>query len=160
MGFLTWIENTAVADYVRVSAYGYPAMITLHSLGLAIIVGLSVVLSLRVIGLFSVIPYSSLYRLLKVAWVGFIINLLSGTALFAANATGFMDNKMFILKISMVFVGVILVAMMQTMIKGALASGNVEQAASNPRLKLLAWLTILAWAVGMVSGRLIAYIQW
>jgi hypothetical protein len=154
---LTWIENTAIAEYVRVSAYGYPAMITLHSLGLAIMVGLSVVLSLRAVGMFSVIPYSSLAKLLKVAWIGFIINVLSGTALFSTNAIAFMGHTMFLIKISMVIVGAILVAVMQSTIKAALATGNPEAAAGS-KLKILGWATIAAWTIGMVTGRLIAYL--
>jgi len=157
VGFITWIENTGLAEYVRVSAYGYPAMITLHSLGLAIMVGLSVVLSLRVLGLFDTIPYSSLYRLLKIAWVGFIINFLSGSSLFAANATGFIVDPYFLIKMAMVIIGAILVGIMQNMIKAALATGNAE-AAVNPNIKIVAWLAIAAWTVGMVTGRLIAYL--
>jgi cytochrome b subunit of formate dehydrogenase len=139
VGLLTWIENTGVAEYVRVSAYGYPAMITLHSLGLAIMVGLSVVLSLRVLGLFSVIPYSSLYKLLKIAWIGFIVNFISGGALFTTQAVSYMQDGTFLLK-------------------AALASGNPESAASDQTLKILAWLAIIAWTIGMVTGRLIAYL--
>ena len=52
MSLIAWIENSALGEWVRVSIWGYPMMITLHSLGLAIMVGLSVVLSLRVLGLF------------------------------------------------------------------------------------------------------------
>lgn len=158
MGLITWIENTGLAEYVRVSAYGYPAMITLHSLGLAIMVGLSVVLSLRVLGFFSVIPYSSLYKLLKVAWIGFIINFISGGSLFAANATGLIVDPTFIIKMTMVILGAILVALMQAQIKTALNSGNVEAAAQSTSLKVLAALAIVAWTIGMVTGRLIAYL--
>ena len=159
MGFLTWIENTGIAEYVRVSAYGYPAMIALHSFGLAVMVGLSVVLSLRVIGLFDVIPYSSLYKLLRIAWVGFIVNFISGGALFSTQAVAYMQDGTFLLKMSMVIIGAILVGVMQSMIKSALATGNAEAAAAaNPKLKIVAWFAIACWTVGMVTGRLIAYL--
>ena len=157
MGFIAWIEGTSLAEMVRVSAYGYPVMITLHSLGLAIMVGLSVVLSLRVIGLFPAIPYSALQKLLKIAWIGFIINFLSGSSLFAAQATAFIVDWVFLLKMAMVIVGAILVGVMQSMINTALASGGGEAAASSG-LKVVAWLAIAAWTVGMVAGRLIAYL--
>lgn len=157
MGLITWIENTSLAEYIRVSAYGYPAMITLHSLGLAIMVGLSVVLSLRVLGLYSAIPFSSLYRLLKVAWIGFIVNFISGSSLFAANATGLIVNPVFLTKMAMVIAGAICVAVMQSMIKTALATGKGESATGSG-LKIAAWLSIAAWTIGMVTGRLIAYL--
>lgn len=157
MGFITWIEETWLAEVVRVSAYGYPAMITLHSLGLAIMVGLSVVLSLRVLGMFGAIPYSALNRLLKVAWIGFVMNFLSGGSLFAANATGLIVHQVFILKMTGVIVGAIFVGIMQNMIKTSLASGDPDPSASSG-LKVVAWLTIGAWTIAMVTGRFIAYL--
>lgn len=157
MGLITWIDNTWLAEMVRVSAYGYPIMIMLHSLGLAIMVGLSVVLSLRVLGAFSAIPFSSLYRLLQVAWVGFIINFVSGGSLFAANATGLIVHQVFLMKMAMVILGAILVAIMQSMIKTAMATGKGE-AAAGTNLKVMAWLTIVAWTIAMVTGRMIAYL--
>lgn len=158
MGLITWFENTAYAEVIRVSAYGYPIMITLHSLGLAIMVGLSVVLSLRVLGLFKSIPYSSLYKLLKIAWIGFIVNFISGTSLFSISATAFIVDPVFLVKMSMVILGAIFVAIMQSMIKTAIASGTVDTGESPTNLRVLAWLTIAAWTIGMVTGRLIAYL--
>lgn len=157
MGLITWIDETWLAEMVRVSAYGYPAMITLHSLGLAIMVGLSVILSLRVLGLFSAIPYSSLQRLLKVAWVGFIINFISGGCLFAANATNLIVDPYFLIKMSMVILGAVLVGVMQSMISTALAAGGGQTDASS-NLKIVAGAAIACWTVGMVTGRLIAYL--
>lgn len=157
MGFFTWIENTDLAEMVRISAYGYPVMITLHSLGLAIMVGMSVVLSLRVLGLFSSIPYTSLQKLLKIAWVGFIINFLSGSSLFSANATGFIVDWVFDVKMAMVILGAILVGVTQNMLGSALATGNAE-AAAGAGLKIVAGLTIVVWAVGMTFGRMVPYL--
>jgi hypothetical protein len=156
VGLFTWIEETGLAEYVRVSAYGYPAMITLHSLGLAIMVGLSVVLSLRVLGVFSAIPFSSLSKLLKVAWIGFIVNFVSGGALFASNATSYMQDGVFLTKMTMVIIGAILVGIMQSMIRTALAN-DAASAGADRTLKMLARLTIYAWTIGMITGRLIAY---
>lgn len=157
MGLITWIENTGLAEVVRVSAYGYPIMIMLHSLGLAIMVGLSVILSLRVLGWFSAIPFSSLQKLLKVAWVGFIVNFISGGALFSSAATSYMVDPVFLIKMSMVILGAILVGVMQGMIKTAVASGHGNDEASTG-LKAVAWFAIGAWTIGMVTGRLIAYL--
>jgi len=109
--------------------------------------------------MFSVIPYKSLYRLLKVAWIGFIVNFISGGALFSTQAVAYMQDGTFLLKMSMVIIGAILVGVMQNMIKTAIATGNAEAAAAaNPKLKIVAWLAIGAWTVGMVTGRLIAYL--
>lgn len=157
MNLLVWIEGSAFAEYIRVSAFGYPAMITLHSLGMAIMIGLSVVLSLRVLGLFSELPYPSLHRLLKVAWIGFIINFISGSALFAAQATMFIEDTQFLIKMTCVILGAILVGVLQGYVK---AGAEGWSASSPPPMaaRAIAAGAIVCWTVGMVTGRLIAYL--
>jgi hypothetical protein len=150
-----WIEATGLAEWIRVSALGYPMMIMFHSLGLAIMVGMSVVLSLRVVGAFPGIPYSSLPGFLKVAWIGFIINTISGFSLFAAQATSYLTNVPFIIKIIFVFIGAILVGWLQGLIKSGADSWS---AGASPLAKAVAVVTIVVWAVAMVTGRLIAYL--
>ncbi len=85
---MIWLEETAFADWIRVSALGYPMMISAHAVGMAVMVGLSITLNLRLLGAFAGIPYSSIYRLLTIAWIGFVVNFLSGSALFTIGLTG------------------------------------------------------------------------
>jgi hypothetical protein len=118
-------------------------------------VGMSVVLSLRVVGAFPGIPYSSLPGFLKVAWIGFIINTISGFSLFAAQATSYLTNVPFIIKIIFVFIGAILVGWLQGLIKSGADSWS---AGASPLAKAVAVVTIVVWAVAMVTGRLIAYL--
>ena len=62
MGFLAWLEATGLAEWARSSSEGYPSMITLHAFGMAIMVGLSLALDLRLLGKFAGIPYTGLQR--------------------------------------------------------------------------------------------------
>ena len=156
MSVIVWIEESALGEWVRYSIWGYPLMITLHSLGLAVMVGLSTVLSLRVLGLFDRIPYSALHRLFSIAWVGFLVNFLSGGSLFANSATKLIVDWLFLLKMSMVIIAAILVGVMQNLIRTLPVRGD-GVLASTANLKLAAWLTMGAWSIGMVAGRFIAY---
>lgn len=162
MSFLTWLEATAYAEYVRVAAYGYAAMITLHSLGLAIMVGLSVLLSLRALGLYKAIPLEALYRLLPLAWVGFVVNLYSGTSLFVSQATTYVTDFTFLSKMLFVLIGAACVALLQDAIAKtpearATADAGADAAAVPDRRRAFAAATIVAWAGAMIAGRLIAY---
>ena len=65
---MEWLEASAFADWVRTSFVGYPMLLTLHSIGMAIMVGLVFVVSLRLVGRFQRIPYASLERMLLIAW--------------------------------------------------------------------------------------------
>lgn len=155
MSFLQWVEQTALAEWVRISLAGYPIMITLHSVGLAIMVGISVTLSLRMLGLFRKLPIDSLQGFFRWAWTGFIINTISGGALFTTQAVAYMQNVQFLIKIVGVFVGAALVAVLQRQMVGA---GAAWGETVPPQVKAIAAVTILVWGVAMVTGRLIAYL--
>ena len=79
MAFFAWLEASGLAEWVRMSTEGYPTVITLHAIGMAIMVGLCVIVDLRLLGRFDGIPYESMQRLLPVAWVGFLINTFVST---------------------------------------------------------------------------------
>ena len=156
MGFLEWLEATSLAEYVRVSAFGYPAAIALHSVGLAVMVGPVLMLDLRLLGRFNGIPYESLSRILGVAWIGFLINFLSGAALFAAQATSYLTNVPFLIKIALVLIGAITAAQQQTVIGRHAASWNATGVPGSVRAVAVG--SIVFWVGAIVTGRLIAYL--
>lgn len=156
MNLLGSIEASALAEYVRVAPYGYAAMITLHSLGLAIMVGVSVILSLRVLGVFDGLPFESLGKLFSIAWLGFIVNLLSGSALFASQATTYVTDFEFLIKMLFVILGAVFVALLQSVVGRAAPAGAAD---TDGRLRhFYAGAAIGSWAGAMIAGRLIAYL--
>src|SRR5690606_37676307 len=77
------------------------------------VVGVAVAISLRVLGYFDRLPWASLRTLFSVAWIGFLLNFASGLALFASNATGYVTNPPFLLKMAFVLAGTATLAGMQ-----------------------------------------------
>lgn len=155
MNFLTSLEESAFGVWVSTSLVGYPLMITLHAIGMAIMVGLSVALDLRLLGWFRDIPYTAINRFLAIAWIGFTINLLSGTALFCMQATSYVKDGTFLLKMLFVLLGAVTAAFLQ----GALNRNSAAWGAAAPGgIRLLAVASIVFWTAGMVTGRLIAYL--
>lgn len=158
MHFLMWLEATDYANWIRVSTYGYPLMITLHAAGLAVMVGLSFALDLRLLGRFQGMPYSSLYKLMKVAWIGFLINTYSGSSLFTSQAaTNYAHNHQFWIKMIFVILAAILVLWTQIIVKRH--SAEWTKALPPLGVRILAVATIAAWSGAIVSGRLIAYLS-
>ena len=156
MAFFAWLEASGLAEWVRSSSVGYPTVITLHAIGMAIMVGLCVIVDLRLLGKFDGIPYQSLQRLLPVAWVGFGINSLSGTGLFVAQATMFATDLMFIAKIVLVFLGTATAAILQPeLAKAGTWPGGVPPA----NVRRTAIISIVFWLAAIVTGRLTAYIM-
>jgi len=156
VAFLAWLEATSLAEYVRVSIYGYPAAIAAHSIGLAVMVGPVLMLDLRLLGWFKGIPYSSLSRILAVAWIGFAINFLSGAALFAAQAVSYVTNVPFLIKIALVLLGAVSAAQQQAVISREADSWGTTGVPSS--VTIVAIVSIIFWVGAIVTGRLIAYL--
>ncbi len=154
---MEWLEASAFADWVRTSFVGYPMLLTLHSIGMAIMVGLVFVVSLRLVGRFQRIPYASLEKMLLIAWGGFVINLLSGAAIFTSQATFYVTSAPFLIKIAAVIVGAALVGYMQPMLRRE-AGGWVDSASAPSMVRTLAIVSIVMWSVAIATGRFTAYL--
>ena len=153
MGFLTWLEESGLAEWVRSSIPGYPSMIALHAVGMAVMVGLSLVIDLRVLGWFGGIPLAGLQRFFRLAWIGFGINFLSGSALFTAQATSYIVDWVFMTKMALVVLGAITAGILQPAVSQASPGGQVSGGA-----KAVAALAIVFWVVAIIMGRLTAYL--
>ena len=154
MGFLAWLEATGFpGEWVRSSTAGYPSMIALHALGMAIMVGLSLLLDLRILGWFAGIPLQSLRRFFGLAWVGFGINFISGSALFSAQATSYIVDWVFMTKMGLVVLGAITAGILQPAVANAGASVQVAGGT-----KAVAAIAIVFWIVAIIMGRLTAYL--
>jgi hypothetical protein len=128
-------------------------MIALHAIGMAIMVGLSLVIDLRVLGWFAGIPLPALQRFFKIAWIGFGINFVSGSALFAAQATSYIVDWVFLTKMGLVLLGAITAGILQPATANAGATGAVSGGT-----KAIAGIAIVFWLVAIVMGRLTAYL--
>src|SRR5215510_13271107 len=96
---LDYISQTAPVLWVAESDWGYPIVLTLHSIGMALVVGILFMFDLRILGLAMRIPLPAFDAFFPIAWGGFVINLISGTLLFLANSAAFLTNTAFITKI-------------------------------------------------------------
>jgi hypothetical protein len=155
VGFLVWLEASSLAEWVRSSTPGYPTMITAHAFGMAIMVGLALILNLRLLGWFAGIPLQALHRLLKVAWLGLLINTISGSALFTAQATSYIVDWVFMTKMLLVLLGVITAAVLQPAIANA---GSWSGGQTPGNIKAIASISIVFWLGAIIMGRLTAYL--
>jgi hypothetical protein len=155
VGFLAWLEASGLAEWVRSSNEGYPSMIALHAIGMAVMVGISLLLDLRLVGWFAGIPVKALHRLFGVGWIGFGINFVSGSALFTAQATSYIVDWVFMTKMLLVLLGAITAAILQP----AVAVADTWPGGRIPGgTKAVAGIAIVIWVVAIVMGRLTAYL--
>ena len=156
MAFLSWLESTGYVRWMLSSLVAYPFMLTVHALGLAVTVGVLLALDLRLLGLYRTIPLTSLDRLLGIAWVGIGLNAFTGVSIFMTEATRYVTNVPFILKMVFVILGTVNLAAMQRVLRrntSTLEAGQVP-----PRGRSLAIGSALFWVMAVVTGRLIAYL--
>ena len=116
MATLQWLEDTAFSDWVLTSTIGFPLMLSLHAVGMAVAVGLILVLDLRLLGALNVISYSFLRRALVLSWTGFTINFFSGLALFVPRGIEYVGDPAFVSKILLVTLGVASTARLQRLL--------------------------------------------
>src|SRR5688572_7190835 len=98
----SWLGGTAVSTWLSESPslLGLPLMLVLHTIGLAFLVGASVAIEARILGLARGVPLLSLRPYYRVMWAGFWLNALSGVLLLIAFPTKALTNPVFYLKLA------------------------------------------------------------
>ncbi len=151
------IESTALGLAMRKSIWLYPAVETIHIIGLAILVGSIAVLDLRLLGFSRSLPVRKLAAHTLPWTVGsFLLIVPSGLMMFAAHATDFIASPVFVLKMGLVMAGVFNAAIFHVTVFRGAAAWDVEvmpplAARASAALSLVIWLTVIA------CGRLLAY---
>lgn len=158
MELLAWLEASAPATWVRESAslFAYPLIITLHTLGLSMLVGGNAVIDLRLLGVAPTLPIAPLEMLFRVMWVGFVINAMSGAALFTADATVKGVQVVFWIKLVCIALGVINIVLVRRHVFGD--PNQVQTGLISARGKRLALASLAIWAGAITAGRLMAYL--
>ena len=154
---MAWLESTALAEWVRTSLIGYPFVLTVHSVGMAIMVGLVTVINLRLVGRFERIPYASLDGLLKLAWYGLAINALSGAAIFTSQAVAYITSPTYLLKMVMVVGGAIVAWRMQPILRREAAGWDGGSVVPSS-MQTLAKASLAMWLIAIITGRFTAYL--
>lgn len=160
---LSWLEDTPISQWVAQSDLGYPILLSIHSMGMATVVGLLILLDLRVLGFAKAIPLAAFEKLMPLAWIGFFFNLCSGALLFSATATHMIGNWPFLSKMASIALGgAVSWALWRNLRPGeAEPAANSEAAASlivTPAARGLAIVSIAVWLTAIFFGRLIAYV--
>ena len=154
---LAWIEGTALATWTRESPsiWAYPTILTLHTVGLGVVVGANAVIDLRLLGVarrISLHSLSGLFRL--IAWA-FALNAATGVLLFMAEAAT--KGRQPILYIKLTLIGLALWdAHYARRLLGEGAAPADDGVTSRCRLVAVSSLTL--WAAAITAGRLMAYV--
>jgi hypothetical protein len=156
MGLIEAIDNSAYAEFVRSSPsfFAYTFILSLHAMGLALIVGLNSVVAFRMLGFVPELSFPALRKLFPWMHIGFAVNAFSGLSLMAANMAVF-RNPMFDAKLLFVTLGMINLELTRSRVfdnPEGLDSPEVAR-----RARKFAIYALVFWALALISGRLTAY---
>lgn len=129
--------------------WAYPLLEVLHIAGIGLLFGSLVVLDLRLWGAGAVLPLAALERLvLRVAWAGFGIVLVSGLTMFSTQPDELLHNPAFRLKLVLLALAGVNAAWFHR------RGGGMRLDATSRRL---ATLSLGLWFGVIICGRWIAY---
>lgn len=151
------LQNTPLAIWVTTSPsiFAYTTILTVHAIGLAIVVGVNTLIALRLLGYAKGIPLNSLRRLYGTVYFGFTINLISGLLLFIGEATTMAAMVTFWGKLTFVFVGMIVGQILRVTYFNDTAS--IAAGVVTPTARRLAFVTLGCWYLALIIGRLTGY---
>jgi hypothetical protein len=156
VAFLEWLQYTRVATFVAETLWAYPLFETLHTLGMALLVGSLGLIDLRILGYKPELPILGTLDLLPLAWLGFTINLISGLLLFTSDPVYFWNSVTFKVKIGLIVLGGINAFILsQSVFREARAGGD---ATPGTQARLVAASSLTFWVGAIIAGRLIAYL--
>ena len=157
MSFFHRLQDSAFTDWFlgSPSIWTYPTVLTLHTVGMAILVGASFVINLRVLQVSGLIPLHRLQPLYRFIWVGFAINLASGLILFVTEAADRIVDPVFYIKMGSIAVALVLVVVVK---RRSIYPAGAPQVAS-VQTRSLAAASLGMWTIAIVAGRLMAYLK-
>jgi hypothetical protein len=152
--FLTSIEGSALATWTResTSIWAYPTILTLHTFGLAIVVGANAVIDFRLLGVARRIPIPSLRPLFPIMWWAFALNFVTGVVLFMADATTKAGQRVFYVKLALIAFAFVVTRLVWRALR------EQHDFTNSGRLRTLAFLSLVLWTGAIVAGRLLAYL--
>ena len=156
LSWLATLEQTPLSVLLRESPslWAFPFVLYLHTLGLALLAGLSVAIDLWVLAARTWPRSVAMAGLHRAMWLGFSINALSGLALLLAYPAKALTNWVFFAKLSCVVLA--MVALEQLRREAFTPTGEARLDVS-ARARWLAAASLCLWAGTILAGRMLAY---
>lgn len=154
---LVWLEGTTLATWTRESPslWAYPTILTLHTVGLGIVVGLAAAVDLRLLGVARRVPLPALAPAFTLITFGFVLNATTGVLLLIADATTKTRQPILYVKL-----GLIGLAVRETVRARRLLRSDDPRLGTepSPRARTIAVSSLVLWAGAIAAGRLMAYL--
>jgi hypothetical protein len=152
-----WIQSIGASKYILGYAWTWPAMETLHFIGLCLLMGAVLIMDLRLVGFQRMIPLSAVHALMPVAIAGFIINLVTGLGFLLGDPHLYLINPAFLIKMVLVLLAGLNFLLYYFMVEPSLVHLGPHD--TTPALaKTVGFLSLVFWFGVLSYGRLLPYL--
>ncbi|MEP7355290.1 MAG: DUF6644 family protein [Acidobacteriota bacterium] len=160
LSFALWLQATYFFTELRLSTTVYPAILSLHLIGMGLFGSMIVVTDLRILGLalkkYPVADIALQLRGLK--RVGFVLVITCGLLMLGSKAEEYYLNIFFRAKVSLLLLVGVHALVFHSSVYNRLGETKLgEQVPA--RAKLAAVLSLILWLSIMICGRGIGYIE-
>ncbi len=157
--FLSWIEHSALGYFMRDSSlWTYPVVNLTHILGIASLFGATLIIDLRLLGMWRRVPLAPLTEAaLPVAAGGFVVAVTTGTGLLATKATEYYGNWFLVMKFTAIALGVMNVLLLNLSPAWRARGVRALSRAEDRQLAVMGGISLMCWLAAVTAGRLIAY---
>jgi hypothetical protein len=149
--------SAAIVDWVGSRSWVFPAMETVHFLGMALLFGAVLLTAVRVLGVARAVPYAAFHRLLPLGVFGFVLNVITGIGFFLVDSGRYSALTYgFFPKMALIVVGGV-AALYFTIFERLWELGAGDDAPI--AAKAVAVVTVLIWSAVIAYGRLLPYLD-
>jgi hypothetical protein len=150
--WLGWLEQSGLGEVARNSAWLFLVVNVLHVLGAALVVGGIAVFDVKVLvdrGGADEVGHIAI----PLAALGLALQIPTGLTLLAVEARALGVNPAFYWKLAFIAVGLVNLAVFHARFGSAMSPGTLP-----PSARPLAALSLAAWVLTLIAGRVIAYL--
>ncbi len=150
------VEQTGLSMWIRESDsfLAFWLILSVHAIGMGVLVGASLLIDLRILGVAPDLPLAPFKKLYRFIWEGFWIQVVSGILLLIAYPTKSLTNVDFYLKLTLIGLGV---AFMQIIKKRVFSDSIASETAMMANGRVFAIWSLIFWVGAVTAGRLLAY---
>jgi hypothetical protein len=153
------MELSALGRFIREAGpWTYPIVNLTHILGIASLFGATLVIDLRLLGLWPSVPLGPLSSaIVPIATSGFCLAVLSGIGLLATNATEYVNNPLLPLKFVAIALGLVNVMVLNLSTAWRSRHSRALSQIEQRQLAVMGGLSLGCWLAAVTAGRMIAY---
>ena len=152
-----WLEIFSINGFVFEHTWILPAMEVLHYSGHSLTVGAIIYLDLRLLGINKKFPVKKLStHIIPLSVMGFVLALLSGTALFLSDLDRFWANPALEIKLILISIALVSIAVFHFGIFRNVDSWD-HDIGPPMSARIGGIFSIVFWLAAIVAGRMIAY---